>query len=151
MVQRWNAACERVSDDPSRCPDPEGPDYALWSGPNIVGKLSDSRRKAECLGAECQHRREQKMERTIGPEAAGEFMGRRTTAHLYTQAQFEQDFYKVDLRGRSHLGFWSAVEASTARILWQVPDPTAGTMDEGLEVATGVLRGIVDATGHVYA
>src|ERR1700685_3326940 len=50
-------------------------------------------------------------------------------------------------------GFWSAVEASTGKILWQVADPTEGTMDEGaLSVANSVVyAGSFDATGHVYA
>jgi len=50
-------------------------------------------------------------------------------------------------------GFWSAVEASTGKILWQIPDPTEGTMDEGaMSVANGVVyAGSYDSVGHVYA
>jgi len=80
----------------------------------------------------------------LDPEARWEEFNGGTASdgtNLYiASANSNKTFLQVDLRGRSHLGIWSAVEASTGKILWQVPDPTAGTMDEGaLSVANAWL------------
>jgi hypothetical protein len=50
-------------------------------------------------------------------------------------------------------GSWSALDATTGKILWQTPDPSSGTLDVGsVSVANGVVyAGSLDATGHMYA
>jgi len=50
-------------------------------------------------------------------------------------------------------GFWSAVSATSGKILWQTADPTAGAIDTGaLSVANGIVYApSFDSSGHLYA
>jgi polyvinyl alcohol dehydrogenase (cytochrome) len=50
-------------------------------------------------------------------------------------------------------GSYSALDAATGKILWQTPDPVAGSCDTGMvTIANGVmLAGSMDAAGHMYA
>jgi polyvinyl alcohol dehydrogenase (cytochrome) len=154
----WNAACEAGSDDPSRCPDPEGPDYDLsGSGPNIVGNIVGFSQKSGVYWALNASTGATEWSETIGPGGplGGIQWGTASDGtNLYiASANSNKTSYKLISGEEVTWGFWSAVEASTGKILWQVPDPTAGTMDEGaLSVANGVAyAGSFDATGHVYA
>ena len=105
----WNAACEAGSDDPSRCPDPEGPDYDLsGSGPNIVGNIVGFSQKSGVYWALNASTGATEWSETIGPgRPAGRNSmgnGERWHQHLHRKRKFEQDFLQVDFRRRSYLG-----------------------------------------------
>jgi len=154
----WNAACESGSDDPSRCPDPEGPDYDLsGSGSNIVGNIVGFSQKSGVYWALNPSTGATVWSKTIGP--AGPLGGIQwgtasDGSNIYiASANSNKTSYKLISGQEVTWGFWSAVQASTGKILWQIADPTEGTADEGaLSVANGVVyAGSYDATGHVYA
>jgi polyvinyl alcohol dehydrogenase (cytochrome) len=154
----WNAACESGSDDPSRCPDPEGPDYDLsGSGPNIVGNLVGFSQKSGVYWALNASTGATVWSDAIGPGGplGGIQWGTASDGtNIYiASANSSKDSYQLISGETVTWGFWSAVEASTGKILWQIPDPTEGTMDEGaMSVANGVVyAGSYDSVGHVYA
>jgi len=154
----WNAACEAGSDDPSRCPDPEGPDYDLsGSGPNIVGNIVGFSQKSGVYWALNASTGATEWSESVGPGGplGGIQWGTASDGtNIYiASANSSKTSYKLVSGEEVTWGFWSAVQASTGKILWQVADPTEGTMDEGaLSVANGVVyAGSFDATGHVYA
>jgi polyvinyl alcohol dehydrogenase (cytochrome) len=154
----WNAGCEAGSDEPSRCPDPAGPDYDLsGSGPNIVGNIVGFSQKSGVYWALNASTGATEWSDAIGP--AGPLGGIQwgtasDGTNIYiASANSKKTEYTLIFGQKVTWGFWSAVQASTGKILWQVADPTEGTMDEGaLSVANGVVyAGSYDSSGHVYA
>jgi polyvinyl alcohol dehydrogenase (cytochrome) len=154
----WNAACESGSTDPARCPNPRGPDYDLsGSGPNIVGNIVGFSQKSGVYSALNPSTGATVWSKTIGPGGplGGIQWGTASDgANIYiASANSNNTSYQLISGQQVTWGFWSAVQASTGKILWQVPDPTQGTPDEGaLSVANGIVyAGSYDATGHMYA
>ncbi len=79
--------------------------------------------------------------------------GERWQKHLCGHRKFKPQPYKLISGQTITWGAWSALDATTGKILWQTPDPTQGTIDESsVSVANGVLyAGSLDTAGHMYA
>ena len=153
----WNLACNE-SGPPPNCPNPEGPDYDFGgSGPNLVGKFVGFGQKSGVYWALDPDTGAIIAKRAMGP--GGPFGGIQwgtasdgTNVYI-ASANSNYQLYKL-LSGQTVTwGFWSAVNASTGKIVWQTADPTSGTRDVGsLSVANGVVYAeSLDAAGHMYA
>jgi polyvinyl alcohol dehydrogenase (cytochrome) len=152
----WNAACE--SSGNSGCPNPVGPDYDLsGSGPNLIGNIVGFAQKSGIYWALDSDTGATKWSRLIGPGGplGGIQWGTASDGtNIYIASANSSNAPQKLISGEQITwGFWSAVDAATGKILWQVADPIPGTMDEGaLSVANGIVyAGSFDSTGHMYA
>ena len=151
----WNLNCK---DGTPGCPDPAGPDYDLGgSGPNLVGNIVGFGQKSGNYWALDPDTGAIVWGKSLGP--GGPFGGIQwgtasDGTNIYiASSNSNLKSYKL-ISGQSVTwGFWSAVNAANGNILWQVADPTPGTIDQGaLSVADGVVyAGSFDSAGHMYA
>lgn len=153
----WTAAC-LGSGDPTSCPDPAGPDYDLGgSGPNLIGNIVGFGQKSGVYWALDPDTGATVWSELIGPGGplGGIQWGTASDGTNIYIASANSSYQPYTLISGQQItwGFWSAVNASTGKILWQTADPTSGTMDEGaLSVANGmVYAGSFDTSGHMYA
>jgi polyvinyl alcohol dehydrogenase (cytochrome) len=153
----WTGACEG-SDTPSSCPNPAGPDYDLGgSGPNLIGNIVGFAQKSglyAALNADTGATVWSKFVGPGGPLGGIQWGTASDGTNIYiANANSNNKWFKLITGQVVTWGFWTALNASTGKVLWQVADPTAGTMDEGaLSVADGlVYAGSFDAAGHMYA
>jgi polyvinyl alcohol dehydrogenase (cytochrome) len=153
----WTAAC-LGSGDPSSCPDPAGPDYDLGgSGPNLIGNIVGFGQKSGVYWALDPDTGATLWSESIGPGGplGGIQWGTASDGTNIYIASANSAYQPYTLISGQQItwGFWSAVSASTGKILWQTADPTSGAMDEGaLSVANGVVyTGSFDTSGHMHA
>lgn len=151
----WNLNCK---DGTPGCPDPAGPDYDLGgSGPNLVGNVVGFGQKSGMYWALNPDTGAILWSKSLGP--GGPFGGIQwgtasDSTNIYVASSNSTlASYKLVSGQVVTWGFWSAVNASTGKILWQTPDPTPGTIDMGsVSVANGILYvGSFDSAGHMYA
>jgi polyvinyl alcohol dehydrogenase (cytochrome) len=153
----WTAAC-KDSGTPSSCPIPTGPDYDLsGSGPNLLSNIVGFGQKSGVYWALDPDTGDTVWSKLIGPGGplGGIQWGTASDgSNIYiASANSNSQPYKLISGQQITWGFWSALDANTGNILWQIADPTSGTMDEGaLSVSNGVVyAGSFDSSGHVYA
>ncbi len=151
----WNLNCK---DGTPGCPDPAGPDYDLGgTGPNLVGNIVGFGQKSGTYWALDPDTGAIVWDKSMGP--GGPFGGIQwgtasDGTNIYiASSNSNLKPYKLISREKVTWGFWSAVNAANGNILWQVADPTPGTIDQGaLSVANGIVyAGSFDSAGHVYA
>jgi polyvinyl alcohol dehydrogenase (cytochrome) len=153
----WNLSCFETG-PPANCPDPEGPDYDLGgSGPNLVGDTVGFGQKSGVYWALNPSTGATLWSLNAGP--GGPFGGIQwgtasDGTNIYiASSDSNYDSYTL-LSGQTITwGFWTAVDASSGKILWQTADPTSGTRDVGsVSVANGILYvESLDSAGHMYA
>jgi polyvinyl alcohol dehydrogenase (cytochrome) len=153
----WTNACIRPKAGVT-CPDPAGPDYDMGgSGPNLLENTVGFGQKSGVYWAFNPSTGALLWRTQVGPGGpiGGIQWGTASDGkNIYVAiANSKHKAYKL-LSGRTITwGAWSALAASTGKILWQTPDPTEGAIDESsVSVANGVVyAGSLDDSGHMYA
>jgi len=155
-LDTWTAACLTPTGPKANCPVPTSPDFDLGgSGPNLLGNIVGFGQKSGIFWA---------LNPDDGniiwstPVGAGGSLG----GIEWGTATDGQRIY-VAIGDNFHLpytlisgqkitwGSWSALDVATGKILWQIPDPTAGTIDTGsVSVANGVMYA-GSYSGQMYA
>ena len=153
----WTEACVAPKAGVT-CPNPPGPDYDLGgSGPNLMGNIVGFGQKAGTYWALDPSTGLVVWSTSVGPAGplGGIQWGTASDGKsIYVAiANSNHNSYKLISGQTITWGAWSALDATTGRILWQTPDPTQGTIDESsVSVANGVLyAGSLDTAGHMYA
>lgn len=146
----WNWDC--IVQGPY-CPDPEGPDFDLpGSGPNLLGNIVGFAQKSGVYWALDADTGEPIWSLSVGPggSVGGIEWGTASDGtNIYIASANSDNVSYTLLSGQQVTwGFWNAVNAETGSILWQIPDPTQGTIEPGaVSVANGVVyAGSYDAT-----
>jgi len=147
----WTVAC--IIPKPGvECPSPHGPDYDLGgSGGNLLSNLVGFGQKSGMYWALNPENGNLLWGTMVGP--AGILWGTATDGQrIYVAiSDASQAAYTLTSGQKITWGSWSALDASTGKILWQTADPTPHTLDIGsVSVANGVLY-TSSYDGHMYA
>ena len=134
------------------CPSPHGPDYDLGgSGGNLLSNLVGFGQKSGMYWALNPDNGALLWGTMVGPP--GILWGTATDGkRIYVAiSNANRAAYTLTSGQKITWGSWSALDASTGKILWQTADPTPNAQDTGsVSVANGVLyTGSLD--GHMYA
>jgi polyvinyl alcohol dehydrogenase (cytochrome) len=141
----WTVAC--LSSPPgANCPSPAGPDFDFpGSGPNLIGNIVGIGQKSGVYWALNANNGSIVWSTTVGPggTTGGIQWGTATDGRrIYVQITNSGRLTYTLANGGPTIdwGSWAALDVGTGRILWQVPDPTPGTIDPGaVSVANGVM------------
>jgi polyvinyl alcohol dehydrogenase (cytochrome) len=141
----WTVAC--LSSPPgTNCPSPAGPDFDFpGSGPNLIGNIVGIGQKSGIYWALNASNGSIVWSTTVGPGGVtgGIQWGTATDRRrIYVQITNSGHATYTLANGGPTIdwGSWAALDVGTGRILWQVPDPTPGTIDPGaVSVANGVM------------
>jgi polyvinyl alcohol dehydrogenase (cytochrome) len=178
----WTVGC--IFEPNANCPDPAGPDYDFGQGPALF-KLKSAKGKAssrELLGAGQKSGTywtfdpdtgENVWSTDVGPggtlgglEWGSAVANNRVYAAVGNSTFAPVVFTVGPQKGRTVKGgYWSALDATTGRILWQVAGdqppavPNASTPPDAIAMNTGpvssangvVFAGALDAIGTMYA
>jgi len=147
----WTVACIRPQ-PVVECPSPHGQDYDLGgSGANQLTNLLGFGQKSGMYWALNPDNGALLWGTVVGPP--GILWGTATDQkRIYVAISNANNVaYTLTSGQKTTGGAWSALDASTGKILWQTADPTPNALDTGsVSVANGVLyTGSVD--GHMYA
>lgn len=166
----WTIACKGVP--PNRnCPSPHGPDDDLsGAGPNLFndGRVVGFGQKNGMYWALNPDNGDILWGTFVGPQssASNGTVGTATQGGIEWGTATDGQRIYTEIADSGHVpytlipsgititwGSWSALDAATGKILWQTPDPIAGTVDPGaVSVANGVVyAGSEDKSGHFYA
>jgi polyvinyl alcohol dehydrogenase (cytochrome) len=161
MTTRWDDANNACDTTPPgvNCPSPAGPDIDLGgAGPNLIGNEVVFGAKNGYLRAYNASTGALIWSTGVGPGGylGGIMWGTASdgTSIYVPIANSNHKTYKLIPSGVSvNWGLWSAVNASTGKIIWQTADPVQGSVDmSSASVANGVLYvGSLDNLGHMYA
>jgi len=152
----WTVACHLPSGTNPNCPVPTSPDFDLGgSGPNLLGNIVGFGQKSGIYWALNPDNGDIIWSTPVG---AGGSLG----GIEWGTATDGKRIY-VSIADNGHLpytlisgqqitwGSWSALDVPTGKILWQIPDPTAGTIDRGsVSVANDVMYAGSNS-GQMYA
>jgi polyvinyl alcohol dehydrogenase (cytochrome) len=175
----WTTGCTEAI-PPINCPSPKGPDYDLGgSGPNLLGLASSrqehGRRKnagpnqaAQMVGFGQKSGTYWAFNPDNGSVLWSTFVGPAGTGTLggieWGTASDGQRIY-AEIADSGHVpytlipsgaqissGSWSALDASTGKILWQTADPNPGIDFGAVSAANGVVfAGSQYSSGYMYA
>jgi len=141
----WTVAC-LISLTAVNCPDPSGPDFDFpGSGPNLVGNILGIGQKSGIFWALNAATGAVVWSTVVGPggTTGGIQWGTATDGtRFYMQItnSAHQSFTLANGGPTIDYGSWAALDVKTGRIIWQVADPTPGTIDPGaVSVANGVM------------
>lgn len=162
----WTQACLNGVPGVTWCPSPDGPDYDFGSGPNLFSTTIDGT-KQQLLGVGQKSGVYWALDPAtgdvvwhtlVGPGGGlgGILWGSATDGtRIYVAiANSDHSPYTLEPSGRRVTGSsWSALDAGTGKILWQVADPAQHAVDTGsVTVANGVVFvGSMDPQGHMFA
>jgi polyvinyl alcohol dehydrogenase (cytochrome) len=155
----WTVSCIMGLGNPENCPSPAGPDHDFAQGPALFRVRTHRGHHRDLLGAGQKSGVYWALDpddgrvvwRTqVGPggELGGLQWGSAVDgSRIYAAvSNSNSEPWELVRNGRGtgetiESGFWSALDASTGRILWQTADPN-GAMDPGaVTVANGVVFG----------
>ncbi len=152
----WTVAC--IAPGPGvACPSPAGPDYDFGgSGPNLVDNMVGFGQKSGIYWALNPDNGKILWSTIVGPgsslggiEWGTASDGKRIYVPIANKGQVA---YNLAPSGPSITwGSWAGLDAKTGKILWQIADPTAGSIDTG---AASVANGVVfvgSYSGMMYA
>jgi len=160
----WTVACLQQGPHPN-CPPPVGPDYDFGSGPNLF-TATDRGQTRQLLGAGQKSGTYWAFDpdtgqvvwaTKVGPGGVlgGIEWGSATDGErIYVAiANAGKQAWRLEHSGQSvNGGFWSALDATTGRILWQTADPASAIDMGAVTTANGVVYvGSADAVGTMYA
>ena len=145
-----------ISGNPN-CPVPTSPDFDFGgAGPNLVGNIIGFGQKSGIYWALNPDDGNIVWSTPVGPGAAlgGIEWGTATDGQRIYVAISNSDHLPYTLvPSGQHItwGAWSALDVATGKILWQIADPTVGTIDTGsVSVANGVMYA-GSYSGQMYA
>jgi polyvinyl alcohol dehydrogenase (cytochrome) len=162
----WTAACLGLPPGVTWCPGPMGPDYDFGSGPNMFTVMLNGAPR-DLLGAGQKSGIYWALDpdtgaivwnTLVGPGSSlgGIQWGSATDGQRIYAAisNFDHKSYQLQPSGQTiDWGSFSALDAATGRLLWQIPDPVQGSIDIApVSVANGVAYFCsADTVGHMYA
>lgn len=151
----WTVGCKRKTK--INCEFPSSPDFDFGgSGPNLLGNIVGFGQKSGIYWALNPDNGDVLWKTQVGPGGTlgGIEWGTATDgSHIYVAIGNPADLsYTLVPSGRTiRWGSWSALDVKTGKILWQVADPTPGTIDTGsVSEANGVLYA-GSYSGEMYA
>ena len=141
----WTVAC--LSHPPGvNCPDPGSPDFDLGgSGPNLLGNIVGFGQKSGIYWALNPDNGNIVWSSVVGPggtlggiEWGSATDGRQIYVAIGNNAHIS---YQLANGGPTiNWGSWAALDAQTGKVVWQIADPTPGSLDTGsVSVANGVV------------
>jgi polyvinyl alcohol dehydrogenase (cytochrome) len=149
----WTVACTTGG---SNCPSPTGPDYDFGSGPNFMGNLVGFGQKSGIYWALNPSNGNIVWATSVGPGGTlgGLEWGSATDGSRLYAAIGNNGMTPYALANGGPTiswGSWAALDAQTGSFIWQIADPTPGSIDVGsVSVANGVVY--TDSySGYVYA
>jgi polyvinyl alcohol dehydrogenase (cytochrome) len=161
IFDSWTSACLPGA-PPNNCPDDHGPDADFGDGPHMSWITLDGKRHLAVGGGQKSGNYWQLDAATgkvlwnaapaPGGQQGGIQWGSATDGRRVFTAESNSLNVKYELPdGRIiDYGSFSALDAATGRLLWQVPDPSKGHDKAPLTYANGVLYG-GSTSGHMYA
>jgi polyvinyl alcohol dehydrogenase (cytochrome) len=163
----WTVSCIPFLGDGSNCPNPAGPDYDFGQGPALYKASKEGTFGKEYVGAGQKSGQYWALDPDTGAVRWVTQAGPGGTAGglQWGSAVDGQRVYTANANsnlkpwllpnGRTSLqGIWSALDASTGQLLWQIEPPTGvgGGASGPVTTTNGVVFGCtLDALGHMYA
>jgi polyvinyl alcohol dehydrogenase (cytochrome) len=155
----WTTGCNALF--PVNCPSPKGADYDLGgAGPNLLDHMVGFGQKSGDYWAFDPDNGRVLWKTFVGPAGTGTLGGiewgtASDGKRIYTEISDSGHVnYTLIPSGTTiNWGSWSALDASTGKILWQTADPSAGAIDFGaVTISNGVMfAGSQAAAGNMYA
>src|SRR5262249_36193482 len=154
-IDTWTVAC--LSKPPGvNCPDPNSPDYDIGgAGPNLLPNIVGFGQKSGIYWALNPDTGHIVWSSIVGPGGAlgGIEWGTATDGERIYVAIGNNAHKSYTLANNGPTitwGSWAALDVATGKIVWQVADPTPGSLDTG---AVSVANGVVYAgsySGFMY-
>src|SRR5712671_6445171 len=155
-LDTWTVACLTPTGPKANCPVPTSPDFDLGgSGPNLLGNIVGFGQKSGIFWALNPDNGNIIWSTPVGAGGSlgGIEWGTATDGQRIYVAIGDNFHLPYTLISGQKItwGSWSALDVATGKILWQIPDPTAGTIDTGsVSVANGVMYA-GSYSGQMYA
>lgn len=161
----WTVDCIPFVGDGSNCPEPAGPDYDFGQAPALYTARGGDGKKVELVGAGQKSGQYWALNPDSGQVVWVTQAGPGGTAgglqwgsavdgqRVYTaNANSNRVPWTLPSGAETLEGVWSALDASTGELLWQLSPPNGGSASGPATVANGVMFGCtLDALGHMYA
>lgn len=166
----WTVDCIPFFGDGDNCPEPAGPDFDFGQAPALFDVRTSGGRRTQLVGAGQKSGQYWALDPATGAvrwvtqagpggTAGGLQWGSAVDGTRVYTANPNSNFIPWELPNGDVTvnGVWSALDAATGELLWQVPTPEAaagfgGTSSGPVTSANGVVFGCtLDATGHMYA
>ena len=155
-LDTWTLACLTPTGPKANCPVPSSPDFDLGgSGPNLVGNIIGFGQKSGIYWALNPDNGDIVWSTPVGAGGSlgGIEWGTATDGKRIYVAIADNHHLPYTLTSGQQItwGSWSALDVTTGKILWQIADPTVGTIDTGsVSVANGVMYA-GSYSGQMYA
>jgi polyvinyl alcohol dehydrogenase (cytochrome) len=152
----WTFACKVPGGTNPNCPVPTSQDFDLGgAGPNLLGDIVGFGQKSGIYWALNPDNGDIIWSTPVGAGGSlgGIEWGTATDGKRIYVAISDNGHLPYTLISGQQItwGSWSALDVTTGKILWQVPDPTVGTIDTGsVSVANGVMYA-GSFSGQMYA
>jgi polyvinyl alcohol dehydrogenase (cytochrome) len=152
----WTLACFGPAGKNPNCPVPTSQDFDLGgAGPNLVGNIVGFGQKSGIYWALNPDNGNIVWSTPVGPGGTlgGIEWGTATDGKRIYVAIADSTHAPYTLTSGQQItwGSWSALDVASGKILWQIADPTVGTIDTGsVSVANGVMYA-GSYSGQMYA
>lgn len=160
----WTVSCIPFLGDGSNCPEPAGPDYDFGQGPALY-KVAKSDGVREFVGAGQKSGQYWALDPATGAPrwvgvagpggtAGGLQWGSAVDGRRVYTANANSNFVPWTLPDGSTVtsGMWSALDAATGQLLWQVAPPFGGGASGPVTTTNGVVFGCsLDPLGYMVA
>lgn len=160
----WTADCIPFVGDGDNCPDPAGPDYDFGQAPALF-RTTVRGKKTDVVGAGQKSGQYWTLDAATGQVLWVSQAGPGGTAGglQWGSAVDERRVYTANANSNlvpwtlpdgtaTQAGVWSALDAATGQILWQVTPSEGGSTSGPVTTANGVVFGCsLDPVGHMYA
>jgi polyvinyl alcohol dehydrogenase (cytochrome) len=161
----WTVDCIPFFGDGDNCPEPAGPDYDFGQAPALFTARAANGRPVELVGAGQKSGQYWALDPATGAvqwvtqagpggTAGGLQWGSAVDGTRVYTANANNNLVPWTLPGGevTTAGVWTALDAGTGAVLWQVTPTHGGGTSGPVTTANGVVFGCsLDATGHMYA
>lgn len=160
----WTVDCIPFFGDGDNCPEPAGPDYDFGQAPALF-RIPVNGKKTDVVGAGQKSGQYWTLDAATGQvlwvtqagpggTAGGLQWGSAVDGERVYTANANSNFIPWTLPGGATTtdGVWSALDAATGALLWQVVPSAGGSTSGPVTTANGVVFGCsLDPLGHMYA
>jgi polyvinyl alcohol dehydrogenase (cytochrome) len=161
----WTVDCLPVLGDGDNCPDPAGPDYDFGQAPGLFTVKDRRGRPQDLVGVGQKSGQYWALDPDSGAlvwvtqagpggVAGGLQWGSAVDGRRVYTANANSDLtpWPLGNGGVTTDGVWSALDARTGQVLWQVSPSQGGSTSGPVTTANGVVYGCsLDPLGHMYA